>query len=186
MNDPAILILLLEQGDRSLEDHTTDFVLLANLTHDPDSCLCSFFQAGLNTATQAQLSEEGSRESLAAYVEWVLVSCNSPLTMDFADVDTSPTLDPEPSQPSPRFAEHEPEPTVDGEPEPGATNESSPSGATVLRIAPEPEPITSDQMREQASLYATVEVPVEREGTEESPAHCTSAEGELKQDLGLA
>ncbi len=46
MNDPAVLILLLEQGDRSLEDHTNDFVFLANLTHYPDNCLCSFYYAG--------------------------------------------------------------------------------------------------------------------------------------------
>ncbi|KAL0200442.1 hypothetical protein M9458_003629, partial [Cirrhinus mrigala] len=60
------------QGYRSLKDHTTDFVFLTNLKHYPDSCLCSFFQAGLNTATRVQL--------LVACVEWVLVSCNSPLT----------------------------------------------------------------------------------------------------------
>ncbi len=53
MNYPAVLVLLQEQGDRSLKDHTKDFVFLANLTHYPDSCLCSFYQAGLNTATRA-------------------------------------------------------------------------------------------------------------------------------------
>ncbi|KAL0177682.1 hypothetical protein M9458_026576, partial [Cirrhinus mrigala] len=143
MDDPAVLILLLEQGDRSLEDHTKDFVFLANYTHYPDNCLCSFYFAGLNTTTRVQLSGEGPRESLATYVEWV--SCNSSLTMDFADDDTSPTLDPEPSQPSPQFAEHEPEHTADGEPEPSATDEPSPSGATELRIAQEPEPILSVQ-----------------------------------------
>ncbi|KAI2644379.1 tRNA (guanine-N(7)-)-methyltransferase [Labeo rohita] len=99
MDDPAVLVLLLEQGDRSFEDHTTDFVFLANCTNYPDNCLCSFYFAGLNTTTRAQLSGEGPRESLATYVEWVLVSCNSSLTVDFTDDDTSPTLDPEPSQP---------------------------------------------------------------------------------------
>ncbi|XP_016422425.1 phospholipase D3-like [Sinocyclocheilus rhinocerous] len=54
--------------------------------------------------------------------------------------------DPEPSPPSPRCAEQEPEPTDDGEPEPVATDEPSPDGATELRIALEPEPVTSDQV----------------------------------------
>ncbi len=81
MNGPAILILLLEQGDHSLEDHTKDFVFLANLTHYPDSFLCSFYQAGLNAATRAQLSREGPRERLAS-IEWVLVFCKYPLTVD--------------------------------------------------------------------------------------------------------
>ncbi|KAL0185799.1 hypothetical protein M9458_017469, partial [Cirrhinus mrigala] len=113
---------------------------------------------------------------LAAFVEWVLVSCQSPLTVDFVDDGTSPTPDIEPSQPSPRFTEHEPEPTADGEPEPSATDESSPNGATVLRNAPEPEPITSDQLREPATSHTMMEVTVEREGAEESPAHSTIAE----------
>ncbi len=43
MCDLAVLILLLEQGDRSLEDHTENFVFLANYTSYPDSWLCSFF-----------------------------------------------------------------------------------------------------------------------------------------------
>ncbi|KAL0192919.1 hypothetical protein M9458_011215 [Cirrhinus mrigala] len=184
MNDPAVLVLLLEQGDRSLEDHTTDFVFLTNYTHFPDNCLCSFYFAGLNTTTRAQLSGDGPRENFAAYVEWVLVSCNSSLTVDFADDDTSPTLDPEPSQQSPQFAEHEPEPTVDGEPEPNVTDEPSPSGATELRIAQEPEPILSDQVREPATEPATVDVPDGREGAEDSTAHCTAAEGEQGWDLG--
>ncbi|KAL0198160.1 hypothetical protein M9458_006700, partial [Cirrhinus mrigala] len=42
-------------GDRSLEEHTMDFVFYANQTHYPDSCLCTFYQAGLNIATRAQL-----------------------------------------------------------------------------------------------------------------------------------
>ncbi|KAL0154071.1 hypothetical protein M9458_050624, partial [Cirrhinus mrigala] len=185
MDDTAILVLLLEQGDRSLEDHTTDFVFLTNYTHYPDNCLCSFYFAGLNTTTRAQLSGDGPRESFAAYVEWVLVSCNSSLTVDFADDDTSPTLDPEPGQPSPQFAEHEPEPTVDREPEPSVTEEPSPKGAKELRITPEPEPVTSNQVREPATMHTREEVTVECKDANEGPAHCTSAEGEQYLDLGL-
>ncbi|KAI2644640.1 Threonylcarbamoyl-AMP synthase [Labeo rohita] len=114
MGNPAVLLLLLEQGNRSLVDHTRDFVHLVPLTHYPDSSLCTFYRAGLNIATKAQLSGEGPRESFADYIEWVLVSCRSSLTVD----DTSPTQDPEPSQPAPRHAEFEPEPTAADEPEP--------------------------------------------------------------------
>ncbi|KAL0156874.1 hypothetical protein M9458_048120, partial [Cirrhinus mrigala] len=137
------------------------------------------------SARFSKLDRHTCAASLATYIEWVLVSRNSPLTVDFAEDNTSPTLDPEPSQPSPRFTKHEPEPTADGEPEPSATYEPSPKGATVLRIAPEPEPITSDQVREPATSHATVEVTVEREGAEGSPAHCTIAKGERKLDRGL-
>ncbi|KAI2664127.1 A disintegrin and metalloproteinase with thrombospondin motifs 20 [Labeo rohita] len=54
-----------------------------------------------------------------------------------------------------------------------------------MRIALEPEPITFNQVRQPATSHTTVEVTVEREGAEESLAHCTIAEGERKLDLGL-
>ncbi|KAL0194994.1 hypothetical protein M9458_008566 [Cirrhinus mrigala] len=170
--DPAVQIILLEQGNRSLEDHTRDFVHLVPLTHYPDSCLCTFYRAGLNTTIKAQLSGDGPRESIADYIVWVLVSSRSSLTTEY---DTSPTQDPEPSQPSPRHAEFEPEPTADDEPEPRATEQ---------RIATEPEPNTSDQVREPATTTATVECCVEQERAMESPAHCTTAGGELELNSG--
>ncbi|KAL0163660.1 hypothetical protein M9458_039413, partial [Cirrhinus mrigala] len=80
------------QGDRSLKDHTEDFVFLANYTHYPDNCFCSFYFAGLSTTTRALLT---------AFIEWVLVSCKSHLTVDIVEDDTSPTPDPKPSPPSP-------------------------------------------------------------------------------------
>ncbi len=183
MDDPAVLILLLEQGERSLEDHTEDFVFLSNYTHYPDSCLCSFYQAGLNTSTRAQLSGDGPRESFAAFVEWVLVSCKSHLTVDIADNDTSPTRDPEPSQPPPHSAELF-VPTTDREPEPAASVEPSPPGATELTIAPEPEPQVSDQVREPTAR-ARMDTAVEIAGAMESPAHGAIAEGELTLDSEL-
>ncbi|KAI2659589.1 Accumulation-associated protein [Labeo rohita] len=163
MDNPAVLLLLLEQGNRSLVDHTRDFVHLVPLTHYPDSSLCTFYRAGLNIATKAQLSGEGPQESFADYMEWVLVSCRPSLT---AEDDTSPTQDPEPSQPAPRHAEFEPEPTADDEPEPRATE---------LKIATEPEPYASDQVRELATSTVTGECNMEQVRAMESPAHCTTA-----------
>ncbi len=111
------------------------------------------------------------------------MSSNSKLTVDIADDDTSPTLDPEPSQPPPYGAEL-PEPTADGEPEPAAVVEPSPSGATERTIAPEPEPQVADQVREPTA-QATVDTAVEIAGAMESPAHGATAEGELTLDSGV-
>lgn len=47
MDLPAVF-LLFTQNDRSLEDHTCEFLDLANHTHYPDSTLISFFWTGLN------------------------------------------------------------------------------------------------------------------------------------------
>ncbi|KAL0181141.1 hypothetical protein M9458_023547, partial [Cirrhinus mrigala] len=98
------------------------------------------------------------------------------LTVDFTNNNASPTLDPVSNPPSPHSMELQPKPTADGEPKPSATDEPSPSRATELRIAPKPEPVTSDQVREPAILLATEGITVERKEAEESPAHCTSAE----------
>ncbi len=85
MDDPTVLVLLLEQGDRSLEDHTEDFVILANYMSYPDSCLCSFYITGLNTSTREQLSGDGPREIERASPHsssgcWCPASRNSPWT----------------------------------------------------------------------------------------------------------
>ncbi|KAL0194920.1 hypothetical protein M9458_008492, partial [Cirrhinus mrigala] len=92
-----------------------------------------------------------------------------------AEDDTSPTQDPEPSLPASRHAEFEPEPTADDEPEPRATESE---------IATEPEPYTSDQVREPATATATGECNMEQVRAMESPAHCTTAGGELENNSG--
>ncbi len=180
MNDPACFLLMLEQRSLSLEDHTGLFVEIANLTHYPDYCLCTFYKTSLNDGGGARLSGDGPRGNFATFVEWVLVSCGLVLTVDIADDHTSPTSDPEPSPRLPCCAEPQPEPTADGEPDPTATNKPSPKRATELNIAS--ESVTSDQLQEPATGHATVDDVREHEGLEESPAHCTTAEGELLLD----
>uniref|UniRef100_A0A672PX96 Uncharacterized protein n=1 Tax=Sinocyclocheilus grahami TaxID=75366 RepID=A0A672PX96_SINGR len=174
MDYPAFQILLLEQGERSLEDHTNDFLSLAQLTHYPDNCLCTFYRVGLNATTRAQLSGDGPRESFATFIEWVLVSCKSHLTVDIAD-NTSPTQDPEPSPPSPRGTEHQPEPTDDGEP---AILEPEQSPTAEKRIASDVEPNMSDQVREPETVPTTREHAVDGVSAERSSAPCIMAEGE--------
>ncbi|KAI2647431.1 Zinc metalloprotease ZmpB [Labeo rohita] len=173
--DPTVLLILLRQGEHSPEDHTRDYLSLSEHSHFPDSSLCKFYFIGLNTTTKALLSGEGPQESLPDYIEWVLASCVSSWTVDIIEKDVSPTQDPEPSQPSPRHAEYEPKPTADDEPEPRATES---------KIATEPEPYTSDQVREPATTTTTGECKMEQVRAMESPAHCTTAGGELENDSG--
>ncbi|KAL0185654.1 hypothetical protein M9458_017324, partial [Cirrhinus mrigala] len=86
-----------------------------------------------------------------------------------ADDDTSPTPDPVPSPTSPHSVEHQPEPTTDGEPKPSTTDEQSPRRAAELRIIPEPEAVTSDQVREPATSLPreefTVDMRMQRKAT---------------------
>ncbi|KAL0176876.1 hypothetical protein M9458_029206, partial [Cirrhinus mrigala] len=101
--------------------------------------------------------------TLQSYINFALWTNGSTFTLGEVEDDTTlvqPHLadvsqhDPEPSQPPPRLAEPEPEPTADGEPEPKAT-EPSALGVTEREIATEPEPIESDQVREPATKNLT-------------------------------
>ncbi len=72
MNDPACLLLMLEQRSISLEDHMRLFVEITYLTHYPDYCLCTFYKSSLNEECIARLSGDGPRGIFATFVEWVL------------------------------------------------------------------------------------------------------------------
>ncbi|XP_016124666.1 uncharacterized protein [Sinocyclocheilus grahami] len=173
----AIQLLCLEQQDCSLEDHTRDFVDLACLTHFPDCSLCIFYHTSLSERCKARLPTNGPKEDFAAFVEWVLERNGLCLSVCPAEEDiSSPTHEPETSQPSSRCTEQMPEPTADGEPEPTATEPI---------VAPEPEPLElSDQVREPATSPVPKGVLVEIEGLQGSPAHTPAAEGELQLVTG--
>lgn len=64
---PEFLLLLLEQGDRFLEEHTRLVWLLASTTSYLDDTLWS-----LNTESRAPSSEYGPQEDFVASVEWNL------------------------------------------------------------------------------------------------------------------
>ncbi|KTF92951.1 hypothetical protein cypCar_00033347 [Cyprinus carpio] len=129
------------------------------------------------------LSGDGPCESVTAFIELVLVCCESPLTVDITDDNTSPTPDPEPSQTPRHCAELQSETTADGESATAATDEPSLKGVTELWIASEPEPqVTSDQVREPATKSDDEDITMEHECAEGSPTHCSTDEGELRLD----
>ncbi len=90
---PKFLLLLLEQGDRSLEDHTRLFLCVANATSYPGDVLCSFYDASLNTASRALSSEDGPREDFT-FVEWTLVRNGSPLPASPEEIHSWPRAQP--------------------------------------------------------------------------------------------
>ncbi|XP_051719344.1 uncharacterized protein LOC127495919 [Ctenopharyngodon idella] len=179
MYTPAFLLLCLEQKDCSLEEHLDNFLLLAPLTQYPDSSLCNFLFAGLNTATKALLSGEGPRGSFSEYVEWVLASCGLSMTVDFCDNDASPTPTPVPSQEPSDGVERQRDPTEDREPASTAMQEPATSGTTERNIGTETEPSVSDQVCEFAVTIAEGDS-VEDEGLEGSPAHTPATESEFQ------
>ncbi len=165
---PEFLLLLLEQGDRSLEDHTRLFLLLANATSYPDNALCSFYDASLNTASRAL---------------WTLARNRSPLTICPVDDLARSTPDPEPSPPSPRVRSISPSPPMMESyfPPRSASQRKAErlSRGSPWKLSP------SDQVREPATVPTTREQAVDGVSAEWSSAPCTAAEGELIIQLGL-
>ncbi|KAL0176455.1 hypothetical protein M9458_028785, partial [Cirrhinus mrigala] len=137
------------QNGRQLEDYVEEFINTCHHASCDDICLKGGFWCGLDDNIRFVLPRGDVHWTLNDYINFTLWVNGSTLTADEADVDyninVQPHLadvlqpEPEPSQPSPRFAEHEPKPSADGEPEPNMTDEPSPNGATELRIALEPE-----------------------------------------------
>ncbi len=96
MDLPAVQLLCLEQIDRSLEDHTRDFLDLVCLTHFLDHSLCVFYITSLSERCKARLSANGPKKDFAAFAEWVLENNGSPLTVCSSEEDiSSPTSEPE-------------------------------------------------------------------------------------------
>lgn len=72
MDIPAVCLLLFEQGNRSLKDHTRDLLDLACLTHYLDHLFCIFFNTSLNKWSMARLPVEGLKGSFTKYVQFTL------------------------------------------------------------------------------------------------------------------
>ncbi len=166
MDLPAVQLLYLEQMDRSLEDHTRDFLDLACLTHFPDCSLCGFYITSLSERCKVRLLANGPKEEdFATFVEWVLENNGSSLTVFPSEEDiSSPTSKPETSRhPAARSYCLSP---LQTEPEPAATE---------LIIATELLS-SSDQVCEPATPGVLVVI----KGLEGSPAHTPVTEGELQ------
>ncbi len=146
------------------------FLDLACLTRFPD--LCVFYITSLSERCKARLPANGPEEDFATFVEWVLERNGLYFSICPAVEDiSSPTQEPETSQPSFCCTELLPEPTTDGEPEPATTEPI---------IATEPEPrASSDQVCELAKSSVPEGVLVVIEGLEGSSAHTPMTEGEL-------
>ncbi|KAL0179873.1 hypothetical protein M9458_025315, partial [Cirrhinus mrigala] len=160
-------------------DFVEEFIHIYHHASCDTVCLMEGFWCGLDDDICFVLPRGDPHWTLKDYINFTLWVDGSTFTVDEADVDCNISIQPhladisqpypEPSPPSPHIVAHQPEPTADGEP--STTDEASPSGATVLRIALEPEPIMSDQVREPATSHVAVDVTVECESAEESSTH---------------
>ncbi|ROI93597.1 hypothetical protein DPX16_5363 [Anabarilius grahami] len=179
MDFAPVLQICLEQGTCSLEEHLMDYLFLALLTTFPIDALCSFLIARLNISTRAQLSGRGPRGSFQEFVEWVLASCGSPLTVGAVDDDASLTHNPVHNQDHPDGEDQQLEPTAGHVSDSAATFVPAPVGATEPNNAMEPEQHESDQVCEPDATSIAEGVLVDIEVMEASPTHPPATEREF-------
>lgn len=78
MDIAAVKMLLLIQGDLSLEAHLQRYLDLVPIVHYDDYCLCVLFRVGFESSSCARLPGEANFKK---YVDWVLLQCRSPYSI---------------------------------------------------------------------------------------------------------
>ncbi|KAL0201349.1 hypothetical protein M9458_004536, partial [Cirrhinus mrigala] len=96
--DTTRILLRLKQGPRTLEQHVSEFLAIANHSDLPDYLLIQIFCDGLNEPLKAKLRREGPRSSLAAFMDFALLTVGSLFTVGVAeeqrDIAVTPAVQP--------------------------------------------------------------------------------------------
>lgn len=97
MDNLSVLLLCLEQGNRSLKEHVEDFLFLAHLTNYPDNCLCSCWPEHHHQGAVfwGGTSRELHLRGVDTGILWII---SDHWTSWSADDDTRATPNPVPSQ----------------------------------------------------------------------------------------
>ncbi len=128
--NPAVKLMLLRQGTRSIEDYVVDFLELAHLTHTDKICLMIFFQGGLSEPLHSIMPLHDPNWTLEKYIDTALQLSGSPVTVGPMEGPAESAPEPAPSQ---ELAESAPEPA----PEPAMVRHSgSPPGSIWFPRAP--------------------------------------------------
>ncbi len=84
-------LFALKQGPRSLEQHIREFLFFANYSDLPDITLIEIFCDGINQPLRSEFRREGTRASLAQFLDYALLTVGSSFTVGVAEEwDTAP------------------------------------------------------------------------------------------------
>ncbi len=85
------ILFALKQGPRSLEQHIREFLVFANYSDLPDITLIEIFCDGINQPLRSEFRREGTRASLAQFLDYALLTVGSTFTVGVAEErDTAP------------------------------------------------------------------------------------------------
>ncbi|KAL0192921.1 hypothetical protein M9458_011217, partial [Cirrhinus mrigala] len=83
--DTTRILFRLRQGPRTLEQYIREFLAIANHSALPDCTVIEIFCDGVNEPLKARLRREGLRSSLAAFMDFALLSVGSSFTVGVAE-----------------------------------------------------------------------------------------------------
>ncbi len=84
-------LFALKQGPRSLEQHIREFLAIANYSDLPDIMLIEIFCDGIHQPLRSEFRREGTRASLAQFLDYALLTVGSSFTVGVAEErDTAP------------------------------------------------------------------------------------------------
>ncbi len=84
-------LFALKQGPRSLEQHIREFLAIANYSDLPDITLIEIFCDGIHQPLRSEFRREGTRASLAQFLDYALLTVGSSFTVGVAEErDTAP------------------------------------------------------------------------------------------------
>ncbi len=84
-------LFALKQGPRSLEQHIREFLAITNYSDLPDITLIENFCDGIHQPLRSEFRREGTRASLAQFLDYALLTVGSSFTVGVAEErDTAP------------------------------------------------------------------------------------------------
>ncbi len=84
-------LFALKQGPRTLEQHVREFLAIANYSDLPDITLIEIFCDGIHQPLRSEFRREGTRASLAQFLDYALLTVGSSFTVGVVEErDTAP------------------------------------------------------------------------------------------------
>ncbi len=90
--NPAVRMMLLHLGIRSIEEYVADFLKLAHLTQLDEICLMIFFRGGLSEPLSSIMPLHEATWTLEEYSDLALKLSGSPFTVGVAEEENHPPI----------------------------------------------------------------------------------------------
>ncbi len=102
--NPAVRLMILRQGTRSIEEYVADFLELAHLTRLEELCLMIFFRGGLSEPLSSIMPLHEATGTLEEYSDLALRLSGSPFTVGVAEEENLPPIGTSTSEPCHKMA----------------------------------------------------------------------------------